>query len=65
MSSPHLARPIAGRKFIELFGVATVARAKGFAAFGVVFFNRHVGVAKADDLFFALVTSLDDKLLTA
>lgn len=65
MSSPHFARPVAGRKFIELLGVATVARAEGFTALGVVLFDRHVSVAKTDNLFLALITGFHDKLLAA
>ena len=63
--SPHLAGPVSGRKFIKLLGVTAVTRTERFATLGVVLFDRHVGITKADDFFFALVTGFDDELLPA
>jgi hypothetical protein len=60
--SPILARPVTGSKFVRGC-VAVMARPKGLAPFGVRFLDSHVGIAVSDNLLFAILASLNHKLL--
>lgn len=58
--SPRFARPVFGGELGELAFVASVAGAERLAAFGVRLFDGHVGIAEADDFFFAAFAGFDD-----
>ena len=62
MISPLLTGPVTGGEFI-LRRVTLVSCSKRFTALGVALLNLHLWVTKANDLLFAVLTRLNDKLL--